>query len=101
MEFAAVTGAVPPGTARNKKNSELEKIRAHAQSRKLAIQYGVQEATLSRQLGVPPWKAGRILNSHREAYNVYWAWVEDQATDRHEQADTCPPITGGVSPRCG
>jgi hypothetical protein len=79
IEFAAVTGAVEPGTKRDKKNRELEVIRAQHKVAKLAIQYGVQENTLSKQLGVPTWKAGRILNAHREAYSVYWKWVEDQA----------------------
>lgn len=79
IEFAAVTGAVPADTVRDKKNRELEVIRAQHKVAKLAIQYGVQENTLSKQLGVPVWKAGRILNAHREAYSVYWKWVEDQA----------------------
>jgi hypothetical protein len=79
IEFAAVTGAVEPGTVRDKSNPELEKIRAQHKIAKLAIQYGVKENTLSKQLGVPTWKAAFILNSHREAYNVYWKWTEDQA----------------------
>lgn len=78
IEFAQITGAVPPGTKRDKKNRELESIRAQHKVAKLAIQYGVQENTLSKQLGVPVWRAGRILNSHREAYSVYWRWVQDQ-----------------------
>ena len=79
VEFAAITGAVPPGTVRDKSNKELERIRAQHKIAKLAIQYGVQANTLSKQLGVPVWKASQILNSHREAYSVYWQWVEDQA----------------------
>ena len=79
VEFAAITGAVPPGTVRDKSNKELEKIRAQHKIAKLAIQYGVQETTLSKQLAVPAWKAARILNAHRAAYNVYWQWVADRA----------------------
>jgi hypothetical protein len=79
MEFAAVTGAVPPGTKRDKGNPELEKIRAQHKVAKLAIQYGVKENTLAKQLGVPVWKAGQIINAHKEAYSVYWQWVDDQA----------------------
>lgn len=85
MEFAAVTGAVPPGTARDKSNPELEKIRAMHKVAKLAIAYGVKENTLSKQLGVPVWKAGQILNAHREAYAVYWQWVDDQAALARER----------------
>ncbi len=79
IEFAGVTGAVPAGTKRDKSNRELENIRAQHKTAKLAIQYGVQALTLAKYLGVPVWKAGQILNSHREAYNVYWQWVDDQA----------------------
>lgn len=79
VEFAAVTGAVPPGTKRDKSNRDLEHIRAQHKTAKLAIQYGVQANTLSKYLGVPVWKASQILNSHREAYSVYWQWVADQA----------------------
>lgn len=59
----------------------MEKIRAQHKIAKLAIQYGVGETTLSRQLGVPVWKAGQILNAHRRAYSVYWQWVADRAKE--------------------
>jgi len=79
IEFAAVTGAVPPGTVRDKSNKELEAIRRQHKVAKLAIQYGVGEGTLAKYLGVPAWKAGLIINSHKLAYAVYWGWVEDQS----------------------
>ena len=79
VEFAGITGAVPVGTKRDKSNRELETIRAQHKTAKLAIQYGVQANTLAKYLGVPVWKAGHIINSHRQAYNVYWQWVDDQA----------------------
>ena len=79
IEFAIVTGALPPGSKRDKSNREMERIRAQHKIAKLAVNYGVGENTLSKQLGVQPWKAGRILNAHREAYAVYWQWVDDEA----------------------
>ena len=79
MEFAAVTGTVPPGTTRDKSNKGLEIIRAQHKTAKLAIQYGVGGETLRKYLGVPLWKAQYIVNSHKQAYAVYWAWVDDQA----------------------
>jgi hypothetical protein len=57
----------------------MERIRAQHKIAKLAVNYGVGENTLSKQLGVQPWKAGRILNAHREAYAIYWQWVDDEA----------------------
>ena len=79
MEFAAVTGAVPVGTRRDKSNRGLENIRAMHKTAKLAIQYGVGPATLAQYLGVPVWKAGQIINAHKQGYGVYWQWAEDQA----------------------
>jgi DNA polymerase-1 len=79
IEFAIVTGALPPGSKRDKSDREMERIRAQHKIAKLAIQYGVGPETLSKQLGVPLWKAGQILAAHRSAYAVYWQWVDDQA----------------------
>jgi DNA polymerase I len=79
IEFAAVTGAVPVGTVRDKKDRDLEAVRAQHKVAKLAIQYGVGEDTLSKHLGVPVWKAGLIIASHKREYAVYWGWVADQA----------------------
>jgi hypothetical protein len=79
MEFAAVTGAVAPGTRRDKTNRALETVRAMHKTAKLAIQYGVGPSTLAEYLGVPEWKAGQIINAHKEGYGVYWQWVEDRA----------------------
>jgi len=77
-EFAAITGAVPVGTKRDKSKKELEAIRAQHKTAKLAIQYGVAANTLGKYLGVPAWKAGHIINSHKTGYGVYWQWTEDQ-----------------------
>lgn len=85
IEFAAVTGAVPPGTKRDKSNKELEIIRAMHKTAKLAIQYGVGGETLRKYLGVPLWKAQYIVNSHKQRYAVYWRWVDDQATLAEER----------------
>ena len=64
---------------RDKKNKELEIIRAQHKTAKLAIQYGVGGETLSTYLGVPLWKAQKIINRHKQGYAVYWQWAEDQA----------------------
>jgi hypothetical protein len=85
LEFAAVTGAVPPGTRRDKANRELENTRAMHKTAKLAIQYGVGPDTLAQYLGVRPWKAKQIINAHKESYGVYWQWVEDQARIAEER----------------
>jgi hypothetical protein len=85
IEFGIVTGALPLGSKRDKSNKEMERIRAQHKIAKLAVNYGVGENTLSKQLGVPAWKAGQILNAHRSAYAVYWQWVDDQAAKAKKQ----------------
>ena len=84
VEFAAITGAVPPGPFATSPTSELEQIQRAAQNREAGDPVRRQETTLSKQLAVPPWKAARILNAHRAAYDVYWQWVADRARSRRE-----------------
>jgi hypothetical protein len=78
IEFAIVTGALPPGTKRDKNNREHENIRAQHKTALLAINYGVKEKTLAIYLGVPEWKAAAIINAHKGAYAIYWGWAVDQ-----------------------
>jgi DNA polymerase I-like protein with 3'-5' exonuclease and polymerase domains len=78
IEFAMVTGALPPGTVRNKMDREMERIRAMHKTALLAINYGVKSKTLSLYLGVPEWKAGAIINAHKAAYFQYWNWAEEE-----------------------
>jgi len=85
LEFAIACGAVPPGTLRDKKNPELEAIRAMHKTAKLAIAYGVWAHTLSQYLGVPEWQASAIINAHKAAYGVYWQWTEDRAKLAEDQ----------------
>ena len=78
IEFAMATGALPPGTRRDKSDPQRERIRAMHKTALLAINYGVKEKTLGTYLGVPAWKAGAIINAHKTAYAVYWHWAEEQ-----------------------
>ena len=68
IEFAMVTGALPPGSTRDKSNREMERIRAMHKTALFAINYGVQSKTLALYLGVPEWKAAAIINAHKAAY---------------------------------
>jgi len=77
IEFAIATGALPPGTRRDKSDPESEWIRAMHKTALLAINHGVKEKTLGTYLGVLAWKAGAIINAHKAAYGVYWHWAEE------------------------
>lgn len=74
LEFAKATGAAPPDATMttHETSRNIYKIAL------LAINYGVGAATLALQLGVPRWKAERILADHKRIYATYWAWAEAQ-----------------------
>jgi hypothetical protein len=85
IEFAMVTGALRPGSTRDKSNREMERIRAMHKTALLAINYGVQSKTLALYLGVPRWKAAAIINAHKAAYFVYWNWAEENVAAAKER----------------
>ncbi len=78
LEFAKSAGAVPPDAVRDKNNAELESARDLYKVALLAIQYGVGGRKLALNLGVPVWKAERIIAAHKRTYAAYWAWAEAQ-----------------------
>jgi len=85
IEFAMVTGALPPGSTRDKSNRQMERIRAMHKTALLAINYGVQAKTLALYLGVPEWKAAAIINAHKAAYFTYWNWAEENVAAAKER----------------
>jgi hypothetical protein len=43
----------------------------------LAVQYGMQAATLAARLGVSVFEAALMLEQHREQFAQYWTWSND------------------------
>jgi DNA polymerase I len=43
----------------------------------LAIQYGIQAATLAARLGISTFEAHEMLAQHRQLFAVYWQWTAD------------------------
>ena len=78
LEFAKSAGAVPRDAVRDKGNAELESVRDLYKVALLGIQYGIGGRKLALNLGVPLWKAERIIAAHRRTYAAYWAWAEAQ-----------------------
>jgi DNA polymerase I len=79
IEFAKSGGALPSDTVRDKANRpDIERIRTLYKVADLAIKYGIGGATLASNLGIPLWKADRIIASHKRTYATYWAWAEAQ-----------------------
>jgi hypothetical protein len=78
LEFAKSAGAVPCDAIRDKKNFELESARDLYKVALLGIQYGIGGRKLALNLGVPLWKAERIIATHKRTYATYWAWADAQ-----------------------
>jgi DNA polymerase I-like protein with 3'-5' exonuclease and polymerase domains len=52
-------------------------IRNRYKNMLLAVQYGMQSATLAGRLGVSTFEAHVMLSQHREQFSQYWAWSDD------------------------
>lgn len=85
LEFAIAAGALPPGTKRAPDDNELEAVRDLYKIAALAIQYGVAAATLAINLGVPYWRADRIIADHKRIFATYWAWTEAQIAKAYNE----------------
>jgi DNA polymerase I-like protein with 3'-5' exonuclease and polymerase domains len=90
IEFAKSAEALPPDAVRDKLNNpEVELVRGIYKTALLGIQYGIGAETLSINLGVPFWKADRIIASHKRTYATYWAWADAQIRKARRLGYTC------------
>ncbi|MDA9975446.1 DNA polymerase [Alphaproteobacteria bacterium] len=46
----------------------------------LGVQFGMGDATLANQLGIPPFEAKRLLETHRKTFLVFWRWSDGAVT---------------------
>ena len=77
LSFAKRAGAAPPEAtkASHKAVRDLYKICA------LAVQFGMGEQSLARQMDRPPVYAGELLQQHRRVFKTYWDWSDRVLTD--------------------
>lgn len=77
LAFAKMAGAAPPEAtkASHKQVRDLYKICA------LAVQFGMGEQSLARQMNRPPAYAGELLRQHRRVFKTYWDWSDRVLTD--------------------
>jgi len=72
LDFAVRAG-LAPATATKTSHKD---IRQMCKQIVLGTQYGMQAETLSQRAGVPLYRGQQLLRAHKEAYPVYWQWVE-------------------------
>jgi DNA polymerase I len=76
LTFAKQAGAVPQGATKETHKCERELFKTCA----LAVQYGMEAASLALRLGEPPVLARSLLQAHHETYRTFWRW-SDRAVD--------------------
>jgi hypothetical protein len=74
--FAKQAGAIPHWATKQTHGDERELFKTCV----LAVQYGMEAASLAMRLGAPPVLARTLLQAHRETYKDFWKW-SDQAVD--------------------
>ncbi|WP_429169042.1 DNA polymerase [Aeromonas rivipollensis] len=81
LHFAQQAGAVPLGAT--KESHPIERSRYKVTT--LAVQYGMAEKSLARQLQCSEGEAKRLLADHKRVYKVFWQWsaaVEHRALEQ-------------------
>jgi DNA polymerase I-like protein with 3'-5' exonuclease and polymerase domains len=73
LSFAKRVGAAPPDATK----LTHEALRDRYKVGLLAIQYGIQAASLAVLLGISTFEAHEMIAQHRELFAVYWRWAED------------------------
>lgn len=73
LEFAKQAGAIPPGATKESHENERKLFKQCA----LAVQYGMGDYSLARQLGKPGIVGRQLLQQHRETYPKFWQWSDD------------------------
>jgi DNA polymerase I len=89
LAFAKQAGAVPENATKVSHGS----IRELYKQCVLAVQYGMEAASLALRIGQPPAVAQSLLRAHRETYRRFWEW-SDAAVD-------CATLTGYLTTAFG
>jgi DNA polymerase-1 len=72
LTFAKQAGAVPADATKRTHPQEREKFKVCA----LAVQYGMGPEALGAKLGLSIAHGRELIEHHRRAYRIYWAWAD-------------------------
>ncbi len=75
LNFGKLIGYIPRDATREAPG--VEAVRNRLKVLCLAVQYGMQTATLATRLGVSETEAHEMLLHHRGLFSQYWHWSED------------------------
>jgi hypothetical protein len=82
--------AVPPGTTLSELNEIIfeawDETRSLYKTCVLGTQYFIAARSLAARLNCSIQQATKLLQMHREAFRVYWSWIEDRISDSFEAA---------------
>ena len=77
LSFAKMAGAAPATATRE----SHPQVRDQYKTCVLAVQFGMHEQSLSRQMNRPLAYAAEILRQHKRVFKVYWDWSDRVLTD--------------------
>jgi hypothetical protein len=73
LDFAVRAGLAPVTATK----ASHKDVRQMCKQVVLGTQYGMQAETLSQRAGIPLYRGQQLLRAYKEAYPVYWVWVEN------------------------
>jgi hypothetical protein len=76
LAFAKLAKLAPPEATKASHGD----IRDICKAVVLGVNYGMGDATLANQLGIPPFEAKRLLETHRKTFPVFWRWSDGAVT---------------------
>ena len=75
LAFAKRAGAVPPEGTKHTHGPQRELYKTCA----LAVQFGMEAASLAQRIGRPELEARHLLQDHREVFRTFWQWSDAAA----------------------
>jgi DNA polymerase I len=87
LAFAKLAGLVPVDATKASHAAERDRCKAVV----LGTNYGMAAPGLAMRLGIPTHEAAHLLRLHREAYPVFWRWIDQnqQQFDLTRRITTC------------
>ena len=87
LTFAQMAGAAPEGATKQTHGAVRDQFKVCA----LAVQYGMKEQSLSKQLGKPLPYGKELIQHHKRTFRRFWDWQEElQGTSLLEQRISTP-----------
>lgn len=89
LSFAQLAGAAPPGATKASHPLVRERFKTCA----LGVLFGMTEYGLAKRLGLSPYEARQLLNTHHRTFPQFWRW-SDALIDRVQFTGSMQTVFG-------